>query len=164
MAPGTTGTVVRDGERVSLVFVREWDAPVDDVWSALTDSDRLGLWFARWTGDPASGTVQLTMTGEGDGAEPQPVTVDACEPPHRLAVTTGGAGPHWPLEVTLSGRPGGGTTLRFVHRLSADDDVPSTGVGWHYYLDRLDAVVLGRTPPDAWDDYFPALADRYPAP
>jgi hypothetical protein len=48
-----------------------------------------------------------------------------------------------------------------VHRLSADDDVPSTGVGWHYYLDRLDAVVLGRTPTDAWDDYFPALADLY---
>jgi uncharacterized protein YndB with AHSA1/START domain len=169
--PGMTvsspaGQVVDDAEGLRLVYVREWDQPVRRVWSAVTDPDRLGRWFGRWTGDPSSGTVLLTLTGEGDGAEPSPVTVDACEPPHRLAVTTGGTGAErrWPLEVTLTATAAGGTSLRFEHRLGADDDVPSTGVGWHYYLDRLDAVVRDEVPTDAWDDYFPALAERYPAP
>ncbi len=161
--PGPAGEVVREPSGTSLVFVRSWDRPIEEVWSALTDSDRLAGWFGRWSGDPAPGTVLVTLTGEGDGATPEPMTIDACEPPHRLAVTSGGAGPRWPLELTLSDTEGGGTSLRFVHRLSADDDVPSTGVGWHYYLDRLDAVVEGRTPTDAWDDYFPALVVHYPA-
>jgi uncharacterized protein YndB with AHSA1/START domain len=165
MTPSSdAGDVVRDDDGTRLVFVREWEALVTDVWSAVTDPDRLARWFGRWTGDPASGTVQLTPTGEGDEAQPEPVTIDACEPPHRLAVTAGAAGLRWPLELTLTGRPGGGTTLRFVHHLTPDDDVPSTGVGWHYYLDRLDAVVGGREPTDAWDDYFPGLLPRYPDP
>lgn len=158
------GTVVQDADGVALVFVRGWDTSVDDVWSALTDPDRLALWFGRWSGDPASGTVQLTLTGEGDSAPPEPVTIDACERPHRLAVTSGGADRRWPLDLTLARRPEGGTELRFVHRLGAADDVAGTGVGWHYYLDRLDAVVLGREPTDAWDDYYPALTGLYPAP
>ena len=157
------GGVVREPAGTSLVFVRSWDVPVRAVWSALTDPDRLAGWFGRWSGDPASGTVLVTMTAEGDDAPPEPMTIDACEPPHRLAVTSGGSGPRWPLELVLAEQPGGGTSLRFVHRLTADDDVPSTGVGWHYYLDRLDAVVEGRTPTDAWDDYYPALTARYPA-
>jgi uncharacterized protein YndB with AHSA1/START domain len=169
--PGMTvsspaGQVVDDGDGVRLEYVREWDLPVADVWSAVTDSDRLGRWFGTWTGDPSSGTVQLTMTGEGDGAEPSPVTIDACQPPHRLAVTTGAPGDalRWRLAVTLTEASSGGTGLRFVHRLGADDDVPSTGVGWHYYLDRLDAVVRGGTPTEAWDDYYPALEGLYPSP
>ncbi len=149
--PGPAGEVVLDPAGTSVVFVRSWDLPVGEVWSALTDPDRLARWFGRWSGDPASGTVLVTMTAEGDDAQPEPMTIDACEPPHRLAVTSGGSGPRWPLELTLTERPGG-TSLRFVHRLSADDDVPSTAVGWHYYLDRLDAVLQGRPPTDAWDD------------
>ena len=98
-----------------------------------------------------------------DEATPEPMTIDDCRRPHHLAVTSGGA-MRWPLDLTLSERPGGGTALRFVHALSVADDVPSTGVGWHYYLDRLDAVVRGLPPTDAWDDYYPALAERYPDP
>ncbi len=158
---GPAGQVVREAGGTSLVFVRSWDRTIAEVWSALTDPDRLAAWFGRWTGDPASGSVHLTPTGEGDGAQAEPVTIDVCEPPHRLAVTTSGGGARWPLDLALTERPGGGTSLRFVHRLTADDDVPSTGVGWHYYLDRLDAVVEGRPPTEAWDDYFPALTTHY---
>lgn len=161
---GAAGAVVRDADGVRLVFDRVWDAPIRDVWSALTDPDRLARWFGRWSGDPASGVVELTLTGEGEAAAPEPVTIDACHPPHRLAVTTGGAGPRWPLDLTLTARGDDVTALRFVHRLTAQDDVPSTGVGWHYYLDRLDGVLRGVPPTDAWDDYLLALADRYPAP
>ncbi|WNB86618.1 SRPBCC family protein [Cellulomonas sp. ATA003] len=157
------GRVERHDTGVRLVFDRDWEVPVGEVWSALTDPDRLALWFGRWTGDPASGTVVLTLTGEGD-APPETVTIDACEPPHRLAVTTGAADARWPLEVTLTEVADGGTTLRFVHRLSDSDDVVSTGVGWHYYLDRLDAVVTGRPVTDDWDAYYPVLMTRYGGP
>ena len=37
----------------------------------------------------------------------------------------------------------GATTLVFVQRLAEPYDASSIGPGWHYYLDRLDAVVAG---------------------
>ncbi|WP_298461082.1 SRPBCC family protein [uncultured Cellulomonas sp.] len=164
MAPsGRTGDVVQGPDGVAVVFDREWTNPPADVWSALTDPDRLERWFGRWSGDPTSGTVEVTMTAE-EGAPAEPVTIDACERPHRLAVTTGAPGQGWPLDLVLSSLPDGGTRLRFTHRLRAGDDAASIGVGWHYYLDRLDAVVAGRLPTGSWDEYFPALAVHYAAP
>jgi len=158
MAPSSrTGEVVQGPDGVTLVFEREWTNAPADVWSALTDPDRLDRWFGRWSGDPSSGSVEVTMTAE-EGAPAEAMTIDACERPHRLAVTTGHG---WPLDLVLSPLPDGGTRLRFTHALTDADDPASTGVGWHYYLDRLDAVVAGRVPTDAWDVYFPALSGLY---
>jgi hypothetical protein len=49
-------------------------------------------------------------------------------------------------------------------RLAEPYDASSIGPGWHYYLDRLDAVVADTAVPDKWDDYYPALQDAYSAP
>ena len=46
--PKPTGRVeTRDGERV-LVLTRHFTAPIDDVWAAVTESDRLSRWIGRW--------------------------------------------------------------------------------------------------------------------
>ena len=162
MTTEQTGRVVRDGQGVRLEFSRTYDVPVEQVWSAVTDPDRLDLWFGRWTGDPASGTVEVVMTAEGD-VPAQQVAVDACEPPYRLAVTTAGPDGAWPLEVTLQ-EQGTGTALRFVHHLVEPYDATSIGPGWQYYLDRLDAVVAGTPVPDDFDLYYPTLASAYAVP
>lgn len=55
----------RDGTAY-LVFLRTYRAPITDVWDSIVDSDRLARWFGRWTGDPASGTVQVEWVAEQD--------------------------------------------------------------------------------------------------
>lgn len=158
---GRLGAVVREDGDVLLRFERRYDAPAADVWSALTDPDRLARWLGRWSGDPASGRVLLTMTDEG--AHPEPVTIDRCEPPTRLEVRMTTADGPWPLAVLLT-ETAGGTALLFTHRLAEPYDASGVGPGWHYYLDRLDAVLAGTAVPEDFTAYHPALADAYPVP
>ena len=154
--------MLRDVDGVRLEFTRTYDAPVEEVWSALTDPERTARWFGRWSGDPASGSVEVVMTAE-EQAPAERMTIDACDPPHRLAVTAGTADGPWPLEVTLAAE-GGGTVLRFVHHLAEPYDATDLGPGWHFYLDRLGAVVLGGPVPDRFEDYHPAPEGAYAVP
>lgn len=156
------GQVLRDEDGMRLEFVRAYADPIADVWSALTDPDRTALWFGRWNGDPASGHVHVVMVAEAD-AEPQAVALLVCEPPTRLVVETDSPDGPWRLEVTLADH-GGATTLRFVQRLAEPYDASSIGPGWHFYLDRLEAVVHGRDVPEDFDAYYPALQGDYALP
>ena len=159
---GRLGAVVREDGAVLLRFERHYDAPAADVWSALTDPERTARWLGPWTGDPASGSVLLSMTAE-EGAPGERVQVDRCEPPTRLDVTMGTADGPWPLTVQLT-EEAGRTQLLFTHRLAEPYDASAVGPGWHYYLDRLDAVVAGTSVPEDFSAYHPALAEAYPVP
>jgi uncharacterized protein YndB with AHSA1/START domain len=156
------GTVVREGSSVRLRFVRSYATSREDVWSALTDPDRLDRWFGRWTGDPAEGTVQVTMTAE-DEQGPVPVTIRTCQPPELLELDVGGPEGAWPLTVSLT-EADGRTWLTFVHELAEPYDAGSIGPGWQFYLDRLGAVLVDEPVPTRFEDYHPRLADRYLVP
>ena len=156
------GQVLRDADGMRLEFVRTYEDPVEDVWSGLTEPDRVARWFGRWTGDPASGTVELLMTEEA-AATPEAVTIVECEPPTRLVVDLPSPDGTWHVSATLHQRDGG-TLLRFVQRLTEPYDASNIGPGWHFYLDRLGAVVTGAPVPDTWDDYYPTLRDAYALP
>ena len=156
------GQVLRDDEGMRLEFRRVYDDSVADVWSALTEPDRMDRWIGRWTGDPASGSVLFAMTAEGD-VQPEPVTIVRCEPPKTLEVEMKTPDGPWQISVLLQDRDGG-TELLFVQRMAEPYDASSIGPGWQYYLDRLGAVVSGTAIPDVWDDYYPALKDAYALP
>jgi hypothetical protein len=55
-----TGTLDDDGH--TLVLVRRFTAPIEDVWASVVDSERLSRWFGTWSGDPSTGSVMLTIT------------------------------------------------------------------------------------------------------
>lgn len=156
------GQVLRDQDGMRLEFVRTYDSPMAAVWSALTEPDRVSRWFGIWTGDPATGTVELLM-GEDEGSTPQPVTILECQPPSLLVVDLPSPDGTWRLSVSLSARAGE-TTLRFTQRLTEPYDASSIGPGWHYYLDRLSAVVADAAVPDNWGDYYPSLHEAYALP
>ena len=156
------GQVLRDEEGMRLEFVRTYADPIEDVWSALTEPDRVARWFGVWTGDPSTGTVDFVMTEEAT-AEPQRVTILTCDPPTDLVVEMPSPDGTWTLAVSLRSEPGT-TTLVFTQRLAEPYDATSIGPGWHYYLDRLAAVVSGTPVPEVWDDYFPVLEDSYRLP
>src|SRR5207244_10895130 len=52
---GSEGTFTRDGETGVLRFERVIDRPVDDVWAALTEPDRLRQWLAEADVDARDG-------------------------------------------------------------------------------------------------------------
>ena len=48
------GTVTAEADgRQRLEFRRSWPDPIDDVWSALTEPDRLARWIGRYEGERA---------------------------------------------------------------------------------------------------------------
>jgi uncharacterized protein YndB with AHSA1/START domain len=144
----------------TLTLRRSYPDPVDDVWAAFTESERLARWFGSYTGTGRpGGTVELTITGEVDAggavADPVTVTIHECAAPHRLVVEVpeGPEGRAWVLDVTLS-RAGTGTDLVFRQRLVPGLDPTDVEAGWNWYLDRLGASLRGTAMPD-WSAYAP---------
>ena len=156
------GEVLRDADGVRLEFVRTYDAPAAEVWSAVTDPDRMERWIGRWIGDPASGRVEFVMSA-GENARPETVLIHDCSAPTRLAVTLVSRDGPWPLEVTLTNQ-GDGTELRFVHRLTGPYDASTIGPVWQNFLDRLGALLAGRPAPDDFGSYIARFAGDYAIP
>lgn len=162
MSPTATGAI--DGREDGwIVWTRTFRAPIEDVWKAITEPARLERWIGTWDGDPRDGKVAFRMTAEGDDIEPSDYDIDACREPDHLAVSSEFAGTRWELRLDLS-EDDGVTTLLFAQRMSDPELAASVGPGWDYYLDRLVAAETGEPVAGVtWDDYFPALADRYRA-
>ena len=163
MSTEPTGTrESRDGTSY-VVFTRTFRAPVQDVWAAVTEPDRLERWIGTWTGDPTSGQVDFRMTAEGEDVAAQVYLIDACEPPRRLAVRSQIPGNDfwWRLELDLV-EHGGVTTLTFAQVMEDPEIAENVGPGWDYYLDRLVAAETGRDVASVvWDEYYPAQAHYY---
>ncbi len=162
MSPTPTGRIERAGDRLTLHLSRTFDAPIEDVWAAVTDPDRMARWLGTWQGDPASGTVSFRMGFEGDNASYEEMEIRECDPPRTLKVTSH-VGPYvWYLDVDLS-ETDGITTLAFSQPHLDHDDSLSVGPGWEFYLDRLVAVETGGdlAAIDFERDYYPAMADYY---
>lgn len=122
----------KDGERWTLILVRELRHPPELVWEALTDPAQLAEW-APYDADrslAAEGAAKLTWTGTGQ-------TVEA-------AVTRAEAGQvlelgemRWELEAM-----GGGTRLTLWHTIDRRY-VTWGAAGWHIAFDVLERLLAG---------------------
>jgi len=154
-----TGEVDTLAEGVRLRFRRRWPRPVDDVWGALTEPDRLARWIGTYDGvrEPG-GTGTFTMTHEDEPAG-ESLRVVACAAPVRLVVewdTEAG----WRVELDLD-QDGPDAVLTFVQLFPAGTDVTDHALGWHWYLDKLDAEVAGGPPVGSWADFLAATGPAY---
>ena len=146
-----------DAEGRVVVLRREWPDPIDDVWSALTESERTARWIGTWKARTDT-TVEFTMTGEvdagGEVAPPVTVTIVECDPPRRLVLDIPeGDGPPWRVAVSLT-EEGGRTVLLFEQRVVGGVSPADVEAGWSWYLDRLGASLHGEPMP-SWT-YTPA--------
>jgi uncharacterized protein YndB with AHSA1/START domain len=140
-APGSAaGAEVRkDGDRWTLVLVRDLHHPPAKVWQALTEPEHLREW-APFDADQnlgAVGTAKLTTVGA-----PTPLVSEAhvkrADAPKLLEFNWGGQDIRWELEAL-----GGGTRLTLWHNI--DRRFISMGAaGWHICLDVLDRLLAGR--------------------
>src|SRR5438045_4793474 len=86
-SPGTRilGSL-RSADGAGIVRIEDrYDTDIDDLWSAITDPDRLARWFGEVDGELSLGgefRVHIADAGERTGQ------VEACDAPQRLFVTT----------------------------------------------------------------------------
>ena len=155
MNPQPTGRI--DGN--DLILARTFRAPIEDVWTSITDSGSTARWFARWEGEAGEGKIiRWQMTFE-KGDSWTDVLIDRCDRPNLLAVTSKTGFGSWSLEVRLK-QTGDTTVMTFVHRSVDKKMIGEVGPGWEYYLDNLVASRDNAKLP-TWDDYYPAQKDYY---
>jgi uncharacterized protein YndB with AHSA1/START domain len=130
--PATGAQVRKDGEKWTLILVRDLRHSPERVWEALTDPAQLREW-APFDVDGslgAVGTVNLTWMGR---PVPLETAVTRADAPKLLEYSD----IRWELEES-----GGGTRLTLWH--SIDRRFISWGAaGWHICFDVLDRLLDG---------------------
>jgi uncharacterized protein YndB with AHSA1/START domain len=137
--PASEAQVRKDGEKWTLILVRELRHPPEKVWQALTDPAQLREW-APFDADESLGTVGRTVKLTTVGA-PTPhvteTTVTRADAPRVLEYSWGGQDIRWELEAV-----GGGARLTLWHNI--DRHFISMGAaGWHICFDVLDHFLSG---------------------
>jgi len=139
MPGAAAGAEVRkDGDRWTLILVRELRHPPAKVWQALTDPAHLSEW-APFDADRNLATVGPVKLSTVGTPTPQisASTVKRAEAPRLLEYGWGGNDMRWELEPL-----GSGTRLTLWHNI--DRHYISWGAaGWHICFDVLDRFLAG---------------------
>lgn len=163
--PARGAEVRQDGDRWTLVVVRDFPHAPEHVWSALTEPDQLRQW-APFDTDRGLGTTGAAARLTTVGAPQAHVTdtiVTHAEAPRLLEYSWGGNDLRWQLEAIRTG-----TRLTLWHNIDRRY-IAMGAAGWHICLDVLDRA-LSRDPigrivgPDAMQvDGWPQLHQGYVA-
>ena len=137
--PANLAHVQKDGEKWTLVLVKDLRHSPEKVWLAITDPAHLREW-APFDADGnlavAGATVKLTTVG-APGPHITETTVKRAEAPHFLEYTWGDFDMRWELKPT-----GEGTRLTLW--TSIDRRYMAMGAaGWHIAFDVLDRLLSG---------------------
>ena len=156
------------GEARTIVMRRRYDAPVEDVWDACTNPDRMRRFFMEPTGDLREGG-SFSFEGNASGE------VLRCEPPRLLRVTwVYGDRPVDEVELRLAPGDDGGTVLELEHASvttqvelggrmvdpllnDAETGIWGMGAGWELGLIALGSYLRGELP-----DAGPAAIEESP--
>jgi uncharacterized protein YndB with AHSA1/START domain len=144
------------GEGRAVRMRRTYDAPIEEVWDALTDPERISRWFLPISGDyRLGGRYQLEGNAGGE--------IIACERPNRFRVTWVYGVPASEadvseLEVRLAAAGDDATTLELEHIAIVPDEMwtefgpGAVGVGWDQGLLGLALHLRGGSvgDPIAW--------------
>jgi len=137
--PATGAEVRKDGERWTLVLVRELRHPREKVWRALTDPAQLREWApfdADGTLATAGSKVKLTTVG-APGPHVTETTVTRADAPSVLEYKWVGFDMRWQLDAL-----GGGTRLTLWTNI-ARRFISMGAAGWHICFDVLDRLLAG---------------------
>ncbi|MBF6132685.1 SRPBCC family protein [Nocardia otitidiscaviarum] len=155
---GLVARELRSGERAGAptkiaVARRTYATEQADLWSALTDIERIPRWFAPVSGDLKLGG-KYQIEGNAGGV------VEECDEPRRFAITwVFNDQTSW-VQVTLA-PDGDGTRLELVHEAPVDPEFwerfgpGAVGVGWDLALMGLGEHLATGRPMD------PALTQTF---
>lgn len=132
--------IKKDGEKWTLVLVRELRHPPATVWQALTDPDQLREW-APYDADRnlgAVGTAKLSTVGAPTPRVSE-THVKRADPPKLLEFNWGGQDIRWELEPLGPS----GTRLTLWHNIDRGF-IAMGAAGWHICFDVLDHLLAGQ--------------------
>jgi uncharacterized protein YndB with AHSA1/START domain len=136
--PANGAHVEKDGDRWTLVLVRELRHTPPLVWQALTDPAHLAEWapFEADRNLAAVGPVKLS-TVAAPTLQASECTVKRAEAPRLLEYDWGGNDIRWELEAL-----DGGTRLTLWHNIDRRF-IAWGAAGWHICLDVFDRLLAG---------------------
>lgn len=152
---------LRTADGTGIVRLEDrFDTDIDDLWSALTDPQRLARWLGDVDGDLRPGgqfRAHYYASGwEGTGH------VDVCDPPHRLLIsTTSEDEPVGAVELTLTA-VGDQTILVIEDRGVPIDNIAAYGAGDQIHIEDLAAYLASRgrcDPRSRWQELNPSYQD-----
>lgn len=121
--------VLEAGTARTSTVSQVYDTDVEDLWEAVTSTERIPRWFL-----PVSGELRLggryQLEGNASG------TVESCDPPKSFSATWEFGGQISWIEVRLTPEPDGRARLELEHIAHVDDDLwgrfgPGVvGIGW----------------------------------
>jgi uncharacterized protein YndB with AHSA1/START domain len=121
------------GEARVVTVTRTFAAPVDDVWDACTNPDRIPRWFLPVGGDLRPGG-RYQLEGNAGGV------VQRCDPPRSFAATWEYGDDVSTIDVRFDPVPADGTVLTLEHVGHTDDAFweqfgpGAVGIGWELGL------------------------------
>src|SRR5579871_3789359 len=137
--PANIARVEKDGEKWTLVLVRELRHSPEKVWRALTDPAQLREWApfdAASTMDKAGAKVKLTTVGAPQAHDVE-TTITRAEAPRLLEYPLGGNHVRWALEPS-----GDGTRLTLWASIPRPY-IAMGAAGWQICFDVLDHLLSG---------------------
>ena len=154
------GTVREVDGAATIRMESRYPTDPTDLWSAVTDPQRLARWVAEVEGDLHEGgrlTARFTSGWEGAGR------VLECSAPHLLRVEMdGGEGDRTEITATLT--PDGDHTVLVIEESGiALREGLAHGAGWQAHVHDLGAHLEGRAAGDwsaQWAELFPGYQER----
>lgn len=125
-----------DPHRPAVRVVRQVEHPIDEVWTAITNEDRLRTWF------PGGAAIEQRVGGEVRFGEGGTGSVLECDPPRRLVFTWADDRLGFELEPDA-----GGTLLTLTHDFDDRAAAASYATGWERCLDGLVRALDGQPAP-----------------
>jgi uncharacterized protein YndB with AHSA1/START domain len=119
------------GEVVSALLRRGYDAPIEDVWDAVTDPNRIKRWFMPVSGDLREGG-DFQLEGNASGR------ILRCEPPRLLRAMFGAETSI--VELRLVTDREGSTTLELEHTVPIE--MAGSGAGALYVGPGWDGALM----------------------
>ena len=153
------GTMRRLDDRRGAVRVEDiYDTDIADLWSALTQPDRLARWIAEVEGDlRVGGTIRASFTSSWEGRG----RIDVCTAPTHLVLTMEpGTADEAVIEAVLA-REGDATRLVIEERGLPLDVLHLHGAGWQSHAEDLGHHLTGGD--SQWKVRWEELSPSYEA-
>jgi uncharacterized protein YndB with AHSA1/START domain len=135
------------GEARTVTIARVYDTPLEDLWDACTNPERIPRWFVPVTGDLQLGG-RYQVKGNASG------TIERCDPPRSFAATWEYGGDISWIELRLTPEPDGRTRFELEHLAHVDNErltqfgPGAVGVGWDLAILGLSLYLATGEPPD----------------
>jgi uncharacterized protein YndB with AHSA1/START domain len=134
------GALTRTDDDYAVHFERDYPTAPQDLWSAVTEPDRVARWLAPVEGDLRPGGAFVVHFDDDDAH----FVVDTCEAPRTLTVRWQGRTGSTLVRVSVLPLGEQRSRLVLVHERLSGTQAPEYAGGWHWHLDTLDGFLSDR--------------------